>query len=1568
MSSNACTACAAGTTNAAGDDASGSDTACTAILCATNEYVSSNACTACAAGTINAAGDDASGSDTACTAPPSPPPPSPSPPPSPPPTCGNGVFDENGINPDGSTGETCDPYGNSALNAVVPGCDPNTCQTLENWQCDETSKIGTPDYNCTCNNPVGVYAIVEDNCAQTTCTYGERCLANGLGCAPGAGGNACDRCLTAADVNALGPTTPLSKAGYYKVGQSCEVCPATSAGQIFAAAAVVVILAFFGFKASQVMGAQATNNMKKIVESLQFFSLSLSMDIKWPGPVINLGKYLEGFTFSIEFLRPECVATGLNWLNIFLASVFFVPILIFLIIVVNDWRARKRYDRTVKAIHSEKADDGETSLFWIEQPGYLWGTKRAFVSKGGDKIVKELQRQYRFRSSLRSFGVLSMTVLYLPIVRMCLQSYDCVVIDGAEGLRLEHDIDIDCESPSHQTIQATASIMLAIVGLGMPLYVIRQVRKIRLAGKLDDPRTLDSYGPFYDIYRRDELTQAEKLEIAKIRKRVGEQEEEDDDDNVAEDDVEDDDVADDDPEAEYRTLAKLDEEEDENVEDVEHGAEKEKDEPASNKMFSRALTMSKSALGRSPSARARKRAEKMPMKDRFALYYLSIELFQKSSVIFATSPLVAETALSGWGLVFVHWFIGVFVYACQPWRIITLGFGKKFKVPNALNKVEASAGFFQGIGPALAMIFPVRRDEFGVVQEDLTFSAITVFLTVVITGLLTVRVVVFVGERLATKRKKMDIEKDPEESMTNVRKHLVELAKSGAIVSLFAFKSDFDIKRRKARARLEDTRHAMLSCVDDLKQRKKNGRGSDDSDDNKDSDDDNQNESDNLDEKITALYEVANEMAHVVNAILPEAPREGAPSAEERGDECREHLKALFVVERERAYDETIDPFAARHEKAMRVSLVVYAHDRAMLRLENHMREYAATESVSDLAVLGRAYRAFKNAQCDLYCDATWLSTSKISKNGDDGKGDGDDDAADSSSFGAALVQNVRFGDEELHVTKNTVRSKEMLERLRDSAIADDVDGMLALVHDVNDVIESHLEWKEQQMAFFESVMRVDDDDEEEEETSVDAGDDSEEEARNQPKPFSIRNVFRKRKVSKKMDDEARRPPRFMLDAIVDDDDTVANLSRDVVFSECIQALKTHESNIDAFTKKCVSDWLAAFKNLGRVKYTAAFAEHVRQHVELDIGGKTSPEEAKRVFDELDAFTKDFASWCEQGIEKINAVLDRDEEDDDEEDVSPSITRRFRAFFVASRKSLETVRKEALRQGRLAKHAREAVHRLVEKKRLADAARGEKNETFEAIKVELENALETRRARIASSAQRRAEKLDEARSKTNVEMKQIDDALEVKISSLEEEITLKEEYLRALREARRREIREEGTQATKATFLSAAANAVKASMVTTSYAATPEMDETSKTIRELKSQIKEEKRNAMDAKKSLERALKEEELESKKLTKRETAEIDALRVSTSKSIQREALKAGALDETDVEARRAEMDAVKAVQRQQLAAMRTVQIEDAVGKRVESEVARALGKEMLELERAAAGATVGGRVWALQSSQ
>lgn len=64
--SYACVACAVGSTNAAGDDPSGADTACDPTLCDANQRVSSHACVACGEHEVNPAGDDPSGADTAC--------------------------------------------------------------------------------------------------------------------------------------------------------------------------------------------------------------------------------------------------------------------------------------------------------------------------------------------------------------------------------------------------------------------------------------------------------------------------------------------------------------------------------------------------------------------------------------------------------------------------------------------------------------------------------------------------------------------------------------------------------------------------------------------------------------------------------------------------------------------------------------------------------------------------------------------------------------------------------------------------------------------------------------------------------------------------------------------------------------------------------------------------------------------------------------------------------------------------------------------------------------------------------------------------------------------------------------------------------------------------------------------------------------------------------------------------------------------------------------------------------------------------------------------------------------
>lgn len=93
-------------------------------------------------------------------------------------------------------------------------------------------------YSCTCDNPAGTYASpkLDNDCARTDSVYAERCIADSLRCAPGAGGNAYDRRLTAADIAELplSERSGLIEACYYKTGQTCtaEDCCGSNVGAI----------------------------------------------------------------------------------------------------------------------------------------------------------------------------------------------------------------------------------------------------------------------------------------------------------------------------------------------------------------------------------------------------------------------------------------------------------------------------------------------------------------------------------------------------------------------------------------------------------------------------------------------------------------------------------------------------------------------------------------------------------------------------------------------------------------------------------------------------------------------------------------------------------------------------------------------------------------------------------------------------------------------------------------------------------------------------------------------------------------------------------------------------------------------------------------------------------------------------------------------------------------------------------------------------------------------------------------------------------------------------------------
>jgi hypothetical protein len=138
--------------------------------------------------------------------------------------------------------------------------------------------------------------------------------------------------------------------------------------------------------------------------------------------------------------------------------------------------------------------------------------RKSFRSADGSEILKMLQMLYGKKVVLRRFAVLVVTIVYLPIVRLCVHAFECV--ETSEGTRLVHDVDVECDSYSHIIVQAAAAVLLLLFGVGVPCTVCWRIRNIIDRRELKDARTLDAWGALYDAYRQpvtsDQSDQIEK--------------------------------------------------------------------------------------------------------------------------------------------------------------------------------------------------------------------------------------------------------------------------------------------------------------------------------------------------------------------------------------------------------------------------------------------------------------------------------------------------------------------------------------------------------------------------------------------------------------------------------------------------------------------------------------------------------------------------------------------------------------------------------------------------------------------------------------------------------------------------------------------------------------------------------------------------------------------------------------------------------------------------------------------------------------------------------------------------
>ena len=645
--------------------------------------------------------------------------PPPSPPP-PPPLCGNGALDP---------GETCDEgFGPGLDNPQSAACD-TSCQLDVLYACtDWTAR------NCTCNNAAGTFAVevaTKDNgadvggCAQTPCTlYPNRCLANGAGCTEGSWLTGCVAC----------------KIGYYRSGGNCKLCGDNTAASAAAVAVVTVLAGLVGYRAAQILDNTSTALIKGIVSSMQYISINVDVNIKWPDEIIAIGRWFSSINLNIDIIAPECVSGNFNWYYIFWMGAVIVPAMLALILALRQLYLRRAYVRTVISI-----DGDDTGYFVRAHTFFSRREVKRFHSPDGSLVIAELQRQYQKRVAVRTFAVLALTVMYLPVVRLCLQSYECIY--HGTGYVLEHDTDLPCDAPFHRFTQAVASLILLVVGLGVPFIVLARVRSLRLRGGLDGARELTSWGALYDIYRRP----------------------------LDDDDLEDE---------EKRTHATATTEEKGGGDSSSTGASK-----ATPSTIERADSV---AHKRPPT-----RFERVGAL--LAVHYLTVELIQKFVVVVCTSPRAADVAAGL--LVVVYAAFAAFVYWTQPWRDISLRiFGRV--LTNALNRVEVFALLMQSV---LVIIPWVMNGAASAVASALLTTMI-VFLLILRTAMFISERLSFLRER---KVGGVDGE-NPEVTRRRTSERMLELAMKGDETRLHALKAKVVKARNRLKARYESTRDAIM--------------------------------------------------------------------------------------------------------------------------------------------------------------------------------------------------------------------------------------------------------------------------------------------------------------------------------------------------------------------------------------------------------------------------------------------------------------------------------------------------------------------------------------------------------------------------------------------------------------------------------------------------------------------------------------------------------------------------------------------------------------------------------------
>ncbi len=700
--------------------------------------------------------------DWIAPSPPPSPPPSPFPPPSPPtpppptpppPTCGNGLLEP---------GEECDDWSNIDGNDHV-GCSAS-CTVEPGFVCSRERGDERVARTCTCSNPLGTWASSDYMCTEIRdCPFPGRCPGLGDSCVEGSTDDLCANCMN----------------DWYKFREKCKPCNQNFVGYAAAAlAATLGILLFFFF--SDLLDPIMISALKSFFTTLQFISISLNLPFAWPSDIIDLGGILDILNFGVEIFGLECFQ-NVTWHKIFWSGVFGTPAVIACISVLAYGIASMKYKSLIRSIRFDKGGG-----YYIESRFFKAKTN---LSESGDLVLYALHKAHKVRASVSKFVTLLIAIAYLPILRLCLQAFECVDVAG-KGSFLIADTRVECTSEEHKTVQIAAGIILVVFGIGVPLYILIKVHRIRKSNKLDDNRTLDVSGSYYEMYKRPEieafdfvkeksmkLTKTKSLMCSKssMKKR---------DDEIEELD------------AQVEVIRKSLNQSLKNIEEDEYTADVENAKAAINKAKGEKYSYTIGSL--------------------FAIHYTSIELMQRFLVtIFASDTTNdGDSTIAAVLLTATYLLNAILVYVVQPWRGTVLHFCH-LKLFNVMNRADV----LNFIGQALLVAIGVSQktrgssDGEGIVSVVIVVVvSLTMFRVYLILSLIGAKI----RHKFADNSKRVSFNKSPEVANAAAAERLYEIASNPQQVTevvLFISNLETNMKRRRAIGRLEESRENLTKRI-----------------------------------------------------------------------------------------------------------------------------------------------------------------------------------------------------------------------------------------------------------------------------------------------------------------------------------------------------------------------------------------------------------------------------------------------------------------------------------------------------------------------------------------------------------------------------------------------------------------------------------------------------------------------------------------------------------------------------------------------------------------------------------